>query len=272
MARVSILLFLVLVQGTLLLGVFEDRYLTVAFLDVGQGDAIYIQAPNGNDMLVDGGAGEGVLRELATVMSVSDRDIDVVVATHPDKDHIGGLIPVLERYNTSYFLDPGVVNDTLVYRELQKRVEEKTNYVVARKGMKIYLDKDTVAEVLYPDREIQGDTNNASVVLRISYKDSDLLLTGDAGKGVERYLLKENIESELFKAGHHGSKTSSDSLFLEKVSPEYVVISAGKDNRYGHPHANVLAAFDSLNAKVLSTIESGTIVFVSDGERFFQKK
>jgi len=138
--------------------------------------------------------------------------------------------------------------------------------------MKIYLDKDTVAEVLYPDREIQGDTNNASVVLRISYKESDVLLTGDAGKGVERYLLKENIESELLKAGHHGSKTSSDSLFLEKVSPEYVVISAGEDNRYGHPHANVLAAFDSLNAKVLSTIESGTTVFVSDGERFFQKK
>jgi len=126
MARVSILLFLVLAQGALLLGVFEERYLTVAFLDVGQGDAIYIQAPNGNDMLVDGGAGEGVLRELATVMSVSDRDIDVVVATHPDKDHIGGLIPVLERYNTSYFLDPGVENDTIVYREIQKRVEEKT--------------------------------------------------------------------------------------------------------------------------------------------------
>ena len=271
MLRVSILVSLALLQAFLFFQIEKKEYLTVAFLDVGQGDAIYIQAPNGNDLLVDGGGTEEVLRSLSKVMAPSDRDIDVVIATHPDKDHIGGLISVLDRYHVSYFLDPGVTNDTLVYKELVKKVEQKTNYVVARKGMKIFLQENIVIEILFPDRDIKGDTNNASVVAKISYGTTDVLLTGDAGKGVERYLLTQNIESEILKAGHHGSKTSSDPLFLSAVSPEYVIISVGKENRYGHPSAEVLNALASIGAKVFQTAEEGTIVFVSDGTSFVRK-
>ena len=243
----------------------------VAFLDVGQGDAIYVRAPNGNDLLVDGGASESVLRELAGVMAPTDRSIDVVVATHPDKDHIGGLIPVLERYEVSYFLDPGASNNTVVYRELMKRVEEHAEYVLARRGMDIYLDKDTVVHILYPDKETLGDTNSASIVMRVSYKNEDVLLTGDAPKHVERLLLGDSIQSEILKAGHHGSKTSSDISFVRKVAPEYGIISAGEHNSYGHPHQNTLDTFASVSAKILSTIEEGTIVFVSSGGGFMRK-
>jgi len=271
MFKVSTLLALALLQGFLLFQIEKKEFLTVAFLDVGQGDAIYIQAPNGNDMLIDGGGSEGVLRSLSKVMAPSDRNIDVVFATHPDQDHIGGLVSVLDRYTVSNFFDPGVVNNTLVYRELAKRVAEKTNYVVARKGMKIFLQENVVAEILFPDRKIEGDTNNASIVLKISYGTTDILLTGDAGKGVERHLLKQNIESEILKAGHHGSKTSSDPLFLSAVSPEYAIISAGKENRYGHPSREVLDALASVGAKIFQTSEEGTIVFVSDGNSFVRK-
>jgi len=271
MVRVSIIGFLLLVQGALLLNIFHEEKFMIAFLDVGQGDAIYIQAPSGKDMLIDGGPSESVLRELSKVTDVSNRDLDVVIATHPDKDHIGGLVSVFDRYAVTYFLDPGVPNDTQVYKELQKRVEDEAEYILARKGMKIYLDADTVVEVLFPDRSIQGDTNNASVVVRVSYKETDILLTGDAGSGVERYLLSENIESEILKAGHHGSKTSSDPLFLEKVAPLYTIVSAGEDNRYGHPHANVLSALADIETKTLATYEQGSIVFVSDGETFEQR-
>tara|TARA_B100000508_G_scaffold60333_1_gene47402 strand:- start:417603 stop:418442 length:840 start_codon:yes stop_codon:yes gene_type:complete len=271
MMKVSFITLLFFVQGAVLFEIFEEKYLLVAFLDVGQGDAIYIQAPNGNDILIDGGAGNDVLRELPSIMDLSDKEIDVVIGTHPDKDHIGGLIPVFDRYVVKNFLDPGVGNDTLIYKELMKRVEKESNYVVARKGMKIYLDKDVIAEVLFPDRDIQGDTNNTSVILKVSYGETDILLTGDASKGVERYLLKQNLESEILKVGHHGSKTSSDPLFLKEVSPLYAIISAGAENRYGHPHASVLSALGQTDAEVLEIAEEGTILFVSDGKTFLRK-
>ena len=271
MVRVSILLLLILIQGSLFFEMHRSDDFIVAFLDVGQGDAIYVRAPNGNDLLIDGGSSESVLRELAKVMDPTDRTIDVVIATHPDKDHIGGLIPVLERYTVTHFLDSGVSNDTLVYRELVKRVAERTNYVVARRGMDIYLDKDTVVHILYPDKEILGDTNAASIALRISYKHEDVLLTGDAPKHVERLLLPDVIESEILKVGHHGSKTSSDISFLKKVAPEYAIISAGNNNSYGHPHATIISALRALPTTILSTIEEGSIVFVSKGEGFVKR-
>ncbi|MBL1434189.1 MBL fold metallo-hydrolase [Candidatus Wolfebacteria bacterium] len=271
MIRAGIIFSLVLVQAMLLISILTPKNFAIAFLDVGQGDAIYIQAPNGNDMLIDGGSGESVLRALAGVMDISDREINVVVATHPDKDHIGGLIPVLDRYSVTHFLDPGVVNNTLVYKELSKRVVEQTQYTVARKGMRIHLGPDTVADVLFPNRDIEGDINNASVILRVSYKKSSILLTGDAGKGVERIILDEDIESDILKAGHHGSKTSSDIVFLRKVSPEHVILSVGAQNRYGHPHVNVLSALASIGTNILSTAEEGTIVFISDGESLVRK-
>lgn len=240
----------------------DNEYLEVTFLNVGQGDSIFIEAPNGNQMLIDGGANKAVLRKLGDVMPFYDRSIDVVLATHPDKDHIGGLPHVLDRYKVDYFLESGAVNETGVYKALK----ERTNPILARRGMKIYLDSDVVVEILFPDRDVSGvESNTSSIVARIMYGNTSFLLTGDSPKSIEKYLVSiDNLDSDVLKVGHHGSKTSSDVSFIEEVSPELVIISAGKDNRYGHPHQEVLDLFAGIG--VLSTYESGNISIFSDGE------
>lgn len=244
--------------------------LTVSFLDVGQGDAIYIEAPNGNQALVDGGAGPAVLRELGAVMPLSDRSIDVVIGTHPDKDHIGGLSGVLARYDVGFFLDPGISNDTAAWRALEEAVaahgiKRKT----ARRGMKVVLGGGAVLDILFPDRDMVGaDTNDASIIARLSLGDRKFLLTGDSPKKIEEYLVRLNrseLESDVLKAGHHGSRTSTGANFLAAVRPAYAVISAGKGNSYGHPHQEVLDLLVARGIRVMRTDESGRVTFRADG-------
>lgn len=243
--------------------------LRVSFLDVGQGDAIYIRAPNGNDMIVDGGPTARVLRSLSGVMPFSDRQIDVVIATHPDKDHISGLVDVIERYRVGAFIDPGFASNTTSYRALMATVERAAlPRYVARRGMTIDLGDGVVASVLSPTEETKGDTNSHSVVLKLSYGNSDFLLTGDAPKRIEGnlvYVYGDALHSEVLKAGHHGSKTSSSEVFVRRVAPEVAIISAGKNNPYGHPHTETLRILRDVGATILSTIEKGTITISSDG-------
>lgn len=245
--------------------------LTVAFLDVGQGDATYIEAPNGNQVLIDGGAGKQVLGGLTKLMSVHDRSIDIVIATHPDADHIGGLSEVLERYDVTAILRSGAINDTNVFRTLNATIEEQgVTETVARRGMQMVLDEDVRLEILFPDRDVSGtDPNEASVIAQLVYGETEIMLTGDASKGIENYLVSlygKGLQSDVLKVGHHGSKTSSSQNFIGFVSPEYAVISAGCDNRYGHPHQEVLATLAQFDIKTLSTCVDGTIVFETDGD------
>ena len=254
----------------------KEGVLTVAFLDVGQGDSIFIEAPNGNQMLVDGGSNASVLRELSGVMSFKDRSIDVVVATHPDKDHIGGLIDVFKRFEVGAYFDPGVTHDTGEYLTLLKVVEKEGLIATrARRGTKIVLDEEVYAEILFPDRDVSNvETNLGSVVLRVVYGESEVMLTGDSPKSIEKYLVSrdgKNLESDILKAGHHGSKTSGSESFVGFVNPEFVVISAGKDNRYGHPHKEVMEIFKRFGIKTVNTADVGTIIFTSDGVVFTQK-
>lgn len=271
MARVAILVILLFLQGFLLFRILHTPEFLIAFLDVGQGDAIYIRAPNGNDVLIDGGSGSDVLRELPLLMGPLDRSIDVVIATHPDKDHIGGLVEVFDQYHVTTFIDPGVENTTQVYRALMERVAKEAVPYVARTGMNIHLGRETAISVLFPDRAIRGDTNNASVVTKVSHGDVDILLTGDAGVRVEKFLLAKDIESEILKVGHHGSRTSSDRAFIREVSPAVAVISAGADNSYGHPHDEVLETLRLFVPSILETRKEGTIIFTSDGTTFTQR-
>ncbi|MFH1170888.1 MAG: ComEC/Rec2 family competence protein [Candidatus Vogelbacteria bacterium] len=244
--------------------------LTVAFLDIGQGDAIYIEAPNGNQILVDGGSGRQIFRALGEVMPFYDRSLDVVIATHPDADHIGGLPFVLDRFVVGAVLEPGVSSDTNVSQEFKKRVNDGTPlHQLARRGMRLRLDRDVALEILFPDQDTIGwETNTASIVARLVYGGNSFLLTGDSPIKIEKYLIAldgTGLQTDVLKAGHHGSRTSSAPEYLAVVHPRYAVISAGLNNRYGHPHQEVLDLFNKLGATILRTDEEGTIIFQSDG-------
>lgn len=267
---------LVFITGLVLLNVLVfsipvSTDLTVSFLDVGQGDAVLITSPTGSQMLVDGGATRAVLRELGTSIPFFDRTLDVVVATHPDKDHVGGLSEVLRRYDVEVFLESGVFHDTSATQAVQSVLQEKsTPTVTAMRGMRILLGGGAYADVLFPDRNVSGvESNTGSIFLQIVYGNTKVLLTGDAPKSVERYvhaLDGSRLQSTIFKVGHHGSKTSSDPQFVASVDPDYSIISAGKDNRYGHPHKEVLEIFEKTDSRILGTGENGTITFVSNGK------
>ncbi|MBI2618095.1 MBL fold metallo-hydrolase [Candidatus Kaiserbacteria bacterium] len=272
----STFLFLNLFIWSAVFAESRSGLLTVAFLDVGQGDAIFIESPNGNQMLIDGGPNGAVLRELSKIMPFHDRFIDVILATHPDKDHIAGLIDVIERYEVGKYLEPGVLNDTGVYQTLLNAVSEKEIPVTyARRGMHIVLDEGVRADILFPDRDVTNvETNSGSIVLRVVYGETEFMLTGDAPQSIERYLMSldgNDLQSDVLKAGHHGSRTSSDESFISSVHPDIAVISAGKDNSYGHPHKEVLEILSKAGIKIFNTAEEGTIIFTSDGVAITQK-
>jgi competence protein ComEC len=248
-----------------------DHLLRVSFLDVGQGDAIFIQTPEGIDMLIDGGKDTRVLRELGKLMSPLDKTIDIVVATHPDADHIGGLSEVFDRYAVKDFVYTSIESDTSYYERLTSAVAQepsvRTHEITSARIMN--LGSGVSAHILYPDREIiSGDTNDASVVIKLEYGSTSVLLTGDAGVEVEQWLVRlygGELKSDILKAGHHGSRTSSSKSFVEQVAPRVAIISAGKDNSYGHPHKEVLDTFSLFGIDVFSTAQLGTISFTSDG-------
>lgn len=245
--------------------------LTVAFLDVGQGDAIYIETPNGNQMLIDGGQPSGaVLRELGRVMPFWDRSIDVVLATHPDQDHVGGLPTVMQRMQVASVVTTENTSATGAYGAFEKIISEKRPHrIFARAGGKIILDDGVVLEILFPDRSTAGwETNASSIVARLSYGGKSFLFTGDSPESVEKYIVAKNgkaLQSTILKLGHHGSRTSSSKVFLSAANPEYAIISAGKDNKYGHPHKEVTDLLVELKIPSISTIDRNTIIFKTDG-------
>ncbi len=248
-----------------------EKKLTVAFLDIGQGDSIFIQSPTGRQVLIDGGIDRDVLAQLASVMPFFDRSIDVVIATHPDKDHIGGLPYVFEQYDIDVVLDPGLEADTEGYDfYADMRAQEKdVVYQEARRGQVIDLGGGAYLRILYPDKDIDGvETNSASIVAQLVYGETEVMLTGDAPDETENYLVStdSHLTSDILKAGHHGSKTSTSQEFLDAVDPDYTIISAGKDNSYGHPHEEVIARLVTASTTILTTFEEGTIVFESDGK------
>lgn len=252
--------------------------LTVSFLDVGQGDAILIEGPTGIEMLIDGGKDRSVLRELPRVMGPLDRSIDVVVATHPDADHIGGLPGVLSRYSVRRFFEPGKDGESSMYESLEVSVDQEQGLEegVLRNGTRIHLGGGAYADILHPEENVAQlrETNDASIIMRVVYGETEFMLTGDAPSWAEDRVVQRygsTLQSDILKAGHHGSKTSTSATFLAAVNPGIVVVSAGKDNSYGHPHQDVVARILESGAVFVSTINEGTITFVSNGREVVQK-
>lgn len=253
------------------------KVLRVSFLDIGQGDSVLVQGPTGRQMLIDGGPDQSVLRQLPKVMGPLDRTLDLVVETHPDADHITGLAGVFARYQVGAFMEPGRPDDTTPAAALAAAVatEPRLVHVLGRAGERIDLGGGAYALVLSPAGDVsQLPTNNASVVMKVVYGKTSVMLTGDAPSTIEDYLVKKDgaeLQSDLLKAGHHGSKYSTDDAWLAAVHPSVVVISAGKDNRYGHPNPETIARIGNEGARIFSTIDQGTMTFVSDGTTLAKK-
>lgn len=246
----------------------------VIFLDVGQGDSILIRTKYGQNILIDGGKDNKVLDRLGRNLSFFDRKLDMVIATHPDADHIGGLVSVLERYDVDLLLDPGVVHDSSIYVALWDIAREKQIPVQYVSQRQIYeFGEDVFLDILYPNVDLQGkdidDNNLASIVAKFSDGKIDYMLTADAHIETEDELVAQfgaYLQSEVLKAGHHGSKSSSGELFLDAVKPEAVIISCGRNNSFGHPAFRVLKNLRDRGIAILRTDEIGDIKLVSDGE------
>jgi competence protein ComEC len=258
-----------------------DDKLHVSFLDVGQGDAILIQTPNGQDILIDGGPDpQKINLELSQKLPFWDRTIDLVVCTHSQADHITGLVEVLQRYKVKQVLEPGVSYNSSIYQEWCNLVEEKQiKQDKAQTGQEIDLGNGIKMEVLNPPASLwegtSDDVDNNGVVLRLNWGKVSFLFTADIREEVEFALIgqRANLKSTVLKVSHHGSKTSTTSQFLAAVDPEVAVISVGEDNPFGHPSPEVLERLiDRLGEdNVYRTDKDGTIEFTTDGETLWVK-
>ncbi len=249
----------------------EDRA-RIIFFDVGQGDAILITSPHGRNVLIDTGNGSSIVNQLSSLKKDFSTRIDLMIATHPDLDHAGGCDEVIDSYEVGLFLYSPLSAGSLSYFELAKKVRgEAIPHRALRAGDRIFLDDGMSLDVLAPfSGQIFNDANSASLVMALNYGGRRVLLTGDAPREVEQTLLKlygNRLQSEVLKLGHHGSKTSSSASFLEEVNPRYAIISAGCENRFGHPHPSVMKRLLDYGIIHLNTCDGGNIVFVfEDGE------
>lgn len=251
----------------------NSKYLKVVFLDVGQGDAIYIEAPNGKQILIDGGPDAKLLSSLAKVMPFADRSLDMIIATHPDMDHIGGFPLLLDNYKVSSIIENGIISSSQASSILQQKIfNNKIKKIIARRGMHIILDenKNIYLDILFPDRDISNfESNDAGIVGKLVYGNNSFLFTGDSSLYAENLMewneKEKTLHADVLKLGHHGSRTSSSLLWLEKVNPRVAIISAGKNNHYGHPHKEVLERLSIRHIPFISTYEKGNIIFKSDG-------
>ncbi|MEK7574881.1 MAG: ComEC/Rec2 family competence protein [Patescibacteria group bacterium] len=256
----------------------REGVLTIAMLDIGQGDAIYIEAPNGNQMLIDGGPPKAVLSALRKVMPFYDRSIDMLMVTNPDMDHIGGFVDVLNSFNVKQVVEPGTKNVSAAYAALEKSVtDEPAEKILVHRGQIIWLDKKHGVgfQVLFPDRDVSGlGTNDGSIIGRLVYGDTSIMFTGDSPQKIEKYLVSLDglkLDSDVLKVGHHGSRTSTSEEFVGFVSPDYAIISNAKGNSYGHPHRETLDTLGKFDIKTLRTDQVGTIIFTSDGNVLVRK-
>ena len=278
----GVIVFLIFTPRTSSIEGDKNNELEVVFLDVGQGDSTLINTPGGKHVLIDGGIGAGSFGSkdqgkkviLPYLRSHGIDRIDAIVATHPDFDHIGGLVSVVEAKNLEIgeVLDPGVPHPSEGYLELLQAVQNRPEiiYRQPRTGDVLDWGDDVTVEILSPPY-LMKDNNDSSIVIKLSYGDVSFLFTGDAGGGAEQIMAKKygtRLRSTVLKAGHHGSKQSSTKKFLQKVRPEVAVFSCGAENKYGHPNEETIARLKKVGAKMYRTDEQGTITIITDGKDF----
>jgi len=255
-----------------------DGKLHVYFLDIGQGDAILIKTENGRQVLIDGGPDNTILRRLGELMPFYDKSIDLVISTHPDADHLAGLVSVLEKYQVGQILETGISCATSLCRSWEEaKNKEEAEIVLAYRGQQVEADGETNFLVLHPFESQEGKVlakrNNGGIVLKLLYGSQSVLLTADIEKQIENKLVLAglDLDADFLKVAHHGSKTSTTESFLKAVSPLAAFIEVGAHNRYGHPTEEVLSRLENYGIKYYRTDTDGTKQLILDGENYLIK-
>jgi competence protein ComEC len=243
-----------------------DGRLHVTMFDVEQGDALLIETPGNQRILIDGGPNLSLLEKLGDELPYFKRQIDLLVLSHPDADHITSLAEVLRRYDVKKVLMTGVHKDMSRYSAFLDALDESdAEIIIADANYDIDLGAGAMLDILWPRENMFGkevkDTNKTSIVSKLIWKDHEILLTGDIDKNSERELLIEGevLTADILTVPHHGSKTSSSTGFLLAVNPELALISVGRNNRYSHPHREVVSRYEKLNIPIKRTDLEGKI-------------
>lgn len=265
----SILLLVIYVNGCA-----REKLFSVHIIDVGQGDSIFIQTLEDKRILIDAGDEEAEHTVYSYLKRRGVKKIDVLIATHPDTDHIGSMDYIIDKFKISHFYMPDAKTDSEAFYNLLDSCKEKNLKIeYLTKGDRLKIDSSTTMEILSPST-ITDKNNLNSIVSLLNYKGYEFLFTGDAEKENESEILSScNLpDIEFLKAGHHGSSSSSTDEFIEKLKPEAVAISCGYNNDYGHPHRSILDTFRENGSVVYRTDKNGSLVFYCDENGIFTKK
>lgn len=273
--------FLVVAAAVILVATFSRPQasgdLKVYFLNVGQGDSEYIKTPSGQDILIDGGPGSSVLDELGRVMDFGDREINLVILTHPHADHLTGLVEILDRFKVDEIWETGVEYPSATYNSWYEKIDalEIADKFVQAGDTKEFGEAKIL--VLYPLSPLLNqkidNLNNASIVNRLDFKKFSVLFTGDAEQEVAYKLAKEpeasqNLHTTVLKVNHHGSASGITEDFLRVVSPAVGVIEVGRDNKFGHPAPSTINLLKKYAVRIMRTDQNGTIEISSDGDGY----
>ena len=275
MRKISLKLFLISIVFifSILFFVYDsidiDKGLYIHFIDVGQGDAILLKQGN-IDVLIDGGRSRNISAKLSKILGKNDREIEVLIATHPDADHIGGLISVFDDFEVKNLFLTSVESDTNIYKSFTKKVKSEVglneNIVSARETVilnGLVLDIIWPLEENYPIKDFSK--NDSSISILAQYNKKSILLTGDASSKVESILSEVfDLNVDVLKAGHHGSCSSTSKEFLEETTPEVVIFSFGENNSYGHPCKKLIDELESNEIDFLNTVEEDVILYIDE--------
>ncbi len=249
----------------------EGDTLRIHFLDVGQADCTLLTTGKEHILVDTGYVNKGVTEYIVSYLKgMGIERLDYLVLTHPDADHIGGAPEILENFDVSHVLMPDCTKTTSIFERTVAALENSDAEVLMAESGTVYTLGSIKMKLLAPNAKSYDDTNDYSIAMRVLYGDTAILLTGDAERQSEREMLdtysRGEFSADLMKAGHHGSSTSNSEALLSAASPDFIVISCGADNKYGHPHDEAMARFEALGVPIYRTDVHGTVVFVSDGD------
>lgn len=276
--KVYLLILIVLIFSTILAGCdYQISYipkdytnkLRVHFIDVDQGDSTFIQFPNGKTSLIDAGTRKAGDKVVNYLNDLGIKKIDYLIGTHPHEDHIGGLPKVIKNFDIDKVYMPDKTSNTLIFEELLMEIKKKDLKITLGKGKDIIMDEGKLKySILAPNRDDYSIINDFSIVTKIEYMDNSIIIAGDAEKDSEKDMIDKgyDLKSDILRIGHHGGSTSSIKEFLDRVDPDYSIISVGKGNSYGHPHKETLNRLNKIGTQIMRTDQLGDIVLISDGK------